>query len=106
MEGRAPESDLHPITGPVSAPHVVVLSPTSGHGQASSFEGGSVTCTPPAPSQLCPPPSSFSHSPQHSLIQASELVLTRLRRQVEQRRRQPQKLGDRMGSGPVETPAS
>ncbi|OWK16080.1 KPTN [Cervus elaphus hippelaphus] len=46
------------------------------------------------------------HILQHSLIQASELVLTRLRRQVEQRRRQPQKLGDRVGSGPVETPAS
>ncbi|XP_070306740.1 KICSTOR complex protein kaptin isoform X3 [Odocoileus virginianus] len=45
------------------------------------------------------------HILQHSLIQASELVLTRLRRQVEQRRRQPQKLGDRVGSGPVETQA-
>lgn len=46
------------------------------------------------------------HILQHSLIQASELVLTRLRRQVEQRRRQPQKMGDRVGSGPAETLAS
>ncbi|TKC53797.1 hypothetical protein EI555_018546, partial [Monodon monoceros] len=46
------------------------------------------------------------HILQHSLIQASGLVLSRLRRQVEQRRRQPQRLGDRVGAGPAETPAS
>lgn len=34
------------------------------------------------------------HILQHSLIQASELVLTRLQHLVEQRRRQPQRLGD------------
>nr|XP_008537521.1 PREDICTED: kaptin [Equus przewalskii] len=45
------------------------------------------------------------HILQHSLIQASELVLTRLRHQVEQRRRQPQRLGDAVGPGPAETPA-
>lgn len=42
------------------------------------------------------------HILQHSLIQASELVLTRLRRQVEQSGRRPQ----RLGPGPAETPAS
>ncbi|KAM9046555.1 KICSTOR complex protein kaptin isoform 2-T2 [Megaptera novaeangliae] len=46
------------------------------------------------------------HILQHSLIQASELVLTRLRHQAEQRRRQPQRLGDKVGAGPAETPAS
>uniref|UniRef100_I3M8V4 Kaptin, actin binding protein n=1 Tax=Ictidomys tridecemlineatus TaxID=43179 RepID=I3M8V4_ICTTR len=46
------------------------------------------------------------HILQHSLIQASELVLTRLRRQVEQRRRRPRGLGDRSGPGPAEPPAS
>ncbi|KAM5133902.1 KICSTOR complex protein kaptin [Callospermophilus lateralis] len=46
------------------------------------------------------------HILQHSLIQASELVLTRLRRQVEQRRQRPRGLGDRSGPGPAEPPAS
>ncbi|XP_006142186.1 KICSTOR complex protein kaptin [Tupaia chinensis] len=46
------------------------------------------------------------HILQHSLIQASELVLARLRHQVEQKRRRPQALGDRVGPGPAETPAS
>ncbi|KAF6288324.1 kaptin, actin binding protein [Rhinolophus ferrumequinum] len=46
------------------------------------------------------------HILQHSLIQASELVLTRLRHQVEQKRRQPQRLGDRVGPGHAGTPAS
>ncbi|XP_017650968.1 KICSTOR complex protein kaptin isoform X1 [Nannospalax galili] len=46
------------------------------------------------------------HILQHSLIQASELVLTRLRRQVEQRKQQPQDLGDRVGPRPGESPAS
>ncbi|XP_045387260.1 KICSTOR complex protein kaptin isoform X2 [Lemur catta] len=46
------------------------------------------------------------HILQHSLIQASELVLTRLRHQVEQRRHRPQGLGDGGGSGPAENPAS
>lgn len=45
------------------------------------------------------------HILQHSLIQASELVLTRLRHQVEQRKHQ-QGLGDRVGPRPVEHPAS
>ncbi|XP_004381671.1 KICSTOR complex protein kaptin [Trichechus manatus latirostris] len=47
------------------------------------------------------------HILQHSLIQASQLVLTRLRHQVEQRRRQQQQgLGGRVGPGAAETPAS
>ncbi|KAM5236868.1 KICSTOR complex protein kaptin [Ctenodactylus gundi] len=46
------------------------------------------------------------HILQHSLTQASELALTRLRRQVEQRRQQSQEPGDRVGPGPAETPAS
>nr|XP_027801704.1 KICSTOR complex protein kaptin isoform X2 [Marmota flaviventris] len=46
------------------------------------------------------------HILQHSLIQASELVLSRLRRQVEQRRQRPRGLGDRSGPGPAELPAS
>ncbi|XP_076783429.1 KICSTOR complex protein kaptin isoform X3 [Arvicanthis niloticus] len=45
------------------------------------------------------------HILQHSLIQASELVLTRLRHQVEQRKHQ-QGLGDRVGPRPEEPPAS
>ncbi|XP_014403690.1 PREDICTED: kaptin, partial [Myotis brandtii] len=56
------------------------------------------------PSALSAPPS--LSLPQHSLIQASELVLTRLRHQVEQRRRQSQVLGDRVGPGPAGTSAS
>ncbi|XP_063514574.1 KICSTOR complex protein kaptin isoform X2 [Pongo pygmaeus] len=46
------------------------------------------------------------HILQHSLIQASELVLTRLRHQVEQRRRQLQGLEDGSGAGPAENAAS
>nr|KAF6272666.1 kaptin, actin binding protein [Myotis myotis] len=46
------------------------------------------------------------HILQHSLIQASELVLTRLRHQVEQRRRRSQVLGDSVGPGPAGTSAS
>ncbi|XP_076987435.1 KICSTOR complex protein kaptin isoform X1 [Tamandua tetradactyla] len=46
------------------------------------------------------------HILQHSLMQASELALTRLRRQVEQRRRRQQGQGDRVGPGSAETPAS
>nr|XP_003464748.1 KICSTOR complex protein kaptin [Cavia porcellus] len=46
------------------------------------------------------------HILQHSLIQASELVLTRLQRQVERKKRQPQGPGDRAGPGPAETTAS
>ncbi|XP_064149988.1 KICSTOR complex protein kaptin isoform X1 [Loxodonta africana] len=47
------------------------------------------------------------HILQHSLIQASQLALTRLRHQVEQRRRQhQQELGGRVGPGAAETPAS
>lgn len=46
------------------------------------------------------------HILQHSLVQASELVLTRLRHQVQQRRHQSQRLGDRAGLGPAETSAS
>uniref|UniRef100_A0A250Y134 Kaptin n=1 Tax=Castor canadensis TaxID=51338 RepID=A0A250Y134_CASCN len=46
------------------------------------------------------------HILQHSLIQASELVLSRLRHQVEQRRQQPQGLEDRVGSRTAETPSS
>ncbi|EGW02644.1 Kaptin [Cricetulus griseus] len=45
------------------------------------------------------------HILQHSLIQASELVLTRLRRHVEQRKHR-QGLGDRVGPRPEEPPAS
>lgn len=45
------------------------------------------------------------HILQHSLIQASELVLTRLRHQVEQRRHH-QGLGDRVGPRPEEPRAS
>ncbi|XP_012980950.1 KICSTOR complex protein kaptin isoform X1 [Mesocricetus auratus] len=45
------------------------------------------------------------HILQHSLIQASELVLTRLRHRVEQRKHQ-QGLGDRVGPRPEEPPAS
>nr|XP_035969966.1 KICSTOR complex protein kaptin isoform X3 [Halichoerus grypus] len=40
------------------------------------------------------------HILQHSLVQASELVLTRLRHQVQQRRHQSQRPGDRAGLGP------
>ncbi|XP_039100443.1 KICSTOR complex protein kaptin isoform X3 [Hyaena hyaena] len=43
---------------------------------------------------------------QHSLVQASELVLTRLRQQAQQRRRQSQRPGDRAAPGPAETPAT
>uniref|UniRef100_A0A2K6M4K8 Kaptin, actin binding protein n=1 Tax=Rhinopithecus bieti TaxID=61621 RepID=A0A2K6M4K8_RHIBE len=46
------------------------------------------------------------HILQHSLIQASELVLTRLRHQVEQRRRRLQGLEDEAGAGPAENAAS
>uniref|UniRef100_A0A673V2Q7 Kaptin, actin binding protein n=2 Tax=Suricata suricatta TaxID=37032 RepID=A0A673V2Q7_SURSU len=46
------------------------------------------------------------HILQHSLVQASELVLTRLRQQVQQRRRQSQEPGDRVAPGPAEAPAS
>lgn len=46
------------------------------------------------------------HILQHSLIQASELVLTRLRHQVEQRKHQLQRLGDRVGPGSAGTPGS
>ncbi|XP_011936072.1 PREDICTED: kaptin isoform X3 [Cercocebus atys] len=46
------------------------------------------------------------HILQHSLIQASELVLTRLRRQVEQRRRRLQGSEDEAGAGPAENAAS
>ncbi|XP_034842767.1 KICSTOR complex protein kaptin isoform X3 [Mirounga leonina] len=46
------------------------------------------------------------HILQHSLVQASELVLTRLRHQVQQRRHQSQRPGDRAGLGPTETSAS
>ncbi|XP_033079718.1 KICSTOR complex protein kaptin isoform X2 [Trachypithecus francoisi] len=46
------------------------------------------------------------HILQHSLIQASELVLTRLRHQVEQRRRRLQELVDEAGAGPAENAAS
>ncbi|XP_040833811.1 KICSTOR complex protein kaptin isoform X1 [Ochotona curzoniae] len=46
------------------------------------------------------------HILQHSLIQASELVLARLRRRVEQRRRGSQGSEDRPGPGPAESPAS
>ncbi|XP_025223468.1 KICSTOR complex protein kaptin isoform X2 [Theropithecus gelada] len=46
------------------------------------------------------------HILQHSLIQASELVLTRLRRQVEQRRRRLQGSEDETGAGPAENAAS
>ncbi|GAB1291592.1 KICSTOR complex protein kaptin [Apodemus speciosus] len=45
------------------------------------------------------------HILQHSLIQASELVLTRLRHQVEQRKHH-QGLGDRVGPGAEEPQAS
>lgn len=45
------------------------------------------------------------HILQHSLIQASELVLTRLRHQVEQRRH-PQGLGDRVCPRPEEPRSS
>ncbi|XP_032180245.1 KICSTOR complex protein kaptin isoform X4 [Mustela erminea] len=47
-----------------------------------------------------------SRSPQHSLVQASELVLTRLRHEVQQKRHQSQRTGDRAGPGPTETSAS
>ncbi|KAL4667653.1 hypothetical protein H8959_006342 [Pygathrix nigripes] len=46
------------------------------------------------------------HILQHSLIQASELVLTRLRHQVEQRRRRLQGLEGEAGAGPAENAAS
>ncbi|XP_053067407.1 KICSTOR complex protein kaptin isoform X2 [Acinonyx jubatus] len=47
------------------------------------------------------------HILQHSLVQASELVLTRLRHQVQQRRRrQSQRPGDGVGPEPAETPGS
>ncbi|XP_030890525.1 KICSTOR complex protein kaptin isoform X3 [Leptonychotes weddellii] len=46
------------------------------------------------------------HILQHSLVQASELVLTRLRHQVQQRRHQSQRPGDKAGLGPTETSAS
>lgn len=46
------------------------------------------------------------HILQHSLIQASELVLTRLRCQVEQRRRRLQGSEDEAGAGPAENAAS
>ncbi|XP_045701322.1 KICSTOR complex protein kaptin [Phyllostomus hastatus] len=46
------------------------------------------------------------HILQHSLIQASELVLARLRRRVEQSGRQPRRPGDRLGPGPAATSAS
>nr|KAF6410281.1 kaptin, actin binding protein [Rousettus aegyptiacus] len=46
------------------------------------------------------------HVLQHSLVQASELVLTRLRYRVEQRRHQQQRLGDRARPGPAGTSAS
>ncbi|XP_044778199.1 KICSTOR complex protein kaptin isoform X2 [Neomonachus schauinslandi] len=46
------------------------------------------------------------HILQHSLVQASELVLTRLRHQVQKRRHQSQRPGDRAGLGPTETLAS
>uniref|UniRef100_G3S1P8 Kaptin, actin binding protein n=1 Tax=Gorilla gorilla gorilla TaxID=9595 RepID=G3S1P8_GORGO len=46
------------------------------------------------------------HILQHSLIQASELVLTRLRHQLEQRRRRLQGLEDGAGAGPAENAAS
>ncbi|KAM6223399.1 KICSTOR complex protein kaptin [Rhynchocyon petersi] len=47
------------------------------------------------------------HILQHSLVLASELALTRLRHQVEQKRRQQhQGLGDRMDPGATEIPAS
>ncbi|EHB00875.1 Kaptin, partial [Heterocephalus glaber] len=46
------------------------------------------------------------HILQHSLIQASELVLTRLQRQVEQKRQQSQGPGVSVGPGPGETTAS
>lgn len=45
------------------------------------------------------------HILQHSLVQASELVLTRLRRQVERRRRSSQGLGGGAAPGPAEPPA-
>lgn len=45
------------------------------------------------------------HILQHSLVQASELVLTRLRRQVERRRRRSQGLGGGAAPGPAEPPA-
>lgn len=47
------------------------------------------------------------HILQHSLVQASELVLTRLRHQVQQRRRrQSRRPGDGVGPEPAETPGS
>ncbi|KAF6077958.1 kaptin, actin binding protein [Phyllostomus discolor] len=46
------------------------------------------------------------HILQHSLIQASELVLERLRRRVEQSGHQPRRPGDRLGPGPAATSAS
>ncbi|XP_036272255.1 KICSTOR complex protein kaptin isoform X1 [Pipistrellus kuhlii] len=46
------------------------------------------------------------HILQHSLIQASELVLERLRHRVAQRRQQTQMPGDRAGPGPAGTSAS
>lgn len=46
------------------------------------------------------------HILQHSLIQASELVLTRLQRQVEQKRQKARGPGGRVGRGPAETTAS
>lgn len=44
------------------------------------------------------------HVLQHSLTQAAELVLGRLRQEVEQRRRRPQQQGHREGSGPMASP--
>ncbi|XP_022379628.1 KICSTOR complex protein kaptin isoform X2 [Enhydra lutris kenyoni] len=46
------------------------------------------------------------HILQHSLVQASELVLTRLRHEVQQKKHQSQRPGDRAGPGPTETLAS
>ncbi|XP_010639131.1 KICSTOR complex protein kaptin isoform X2 [Fukomys damarensis] len=46
------------------------------------------------------------HILQHSLIQASQLVLTRLQREVEQKRQKAQGPGGRVGQGPAETTAS
>lgn len=87
--------------------HMLVCSPTSHHSQAP---GPSASPDHPAWSSLYSSCSvSFlasSCSPQHSLVQASELVLTRLRHQVEQRRHQSQRPGDRAGPGPAETSAS
>ena len=109
-EGRAPGSDLHPFTGtcpptpPAGLCSGLPPQPSSGpvglslpgHPEWSNLHPG---CPVSALPSSCPP--------QHSLVQASELVLTRLRHQVQQRRRrQSQRPGDGVGPEPAETPGS